>query len=92
MNRPFFLIIDSANQDEPSPRRFGSLQAALEAFAEYDERWQRFAWITQEMEGGSTRVHMRDGERFKLDGWHDVGLWQRDFGDRPAVPAEPHKE
>jgi phosphinothricin acetyltransferase len=29
---------------------------------------------------------------FKLDGWHDVGLWQRDFGKRPALPAEPRKE
>lgn len=26
---------------------------------------------------------------FKLGGWHDVGLWQRDFGERPAAPAEP---
>lgn len=26
---------------------------------------------------------------FKHGGWHDVGLYQLDFGSRPAVPAEP---
>jgi L-amino acid N-acyltransferase YncA len=26
---------------------------------------------------------------YKLDRWHDVGLWQCDFGERPLSPAEP---
>lgn len=26
---------------------------------------------------------------FKMGGWHDVGLWQVDFGDRPGQPEEP---
>lgn len=26
---------------------------------------------------------------FKLDRWHDVGLWQRDFRPRPERPKEP---
>jgi len=26
---------------------------------------------------------------YKLDRWHDVGLWQRDFGVRPDQPREP---
>jgi phosphinothricin acetyltransferase len=26
---------------------------------------------------------------YKLDRWHDVGLWQYDFGARPDRPSEP---
>jgi len=26
---------------------------------------------------------------YKLGAWHDVGLWQIDFGERPADPQEP---
>jgi phosphinothricin acetyltransferase len=26
---------------------------------------------------------------YKLDAWHDVGIWQRELGPRPEHPAEP---
>ena len=46
----------------------------------------------------SVRLHERFGfhqcgqfakSGFKQGGWHDVGLYQLDFGERPAVPDEP---
>lgn len=46
----------------------------------------------------SVRLHERLGFRhtgvysqvgFKLGGWHDVGLWQRELNPPPAEPSEP---
>ncbi len=34
-----------------------------------------------------TGCHRKVG--YKLGGWYDVGLWQIDFGERPADPADP---
>jgi hypothetical protein len=61
--RPFELIvdIDDVYGPEPMPRRFGSLSAALKAYAEYGPRWRRFAWIYEHHADGGVTVLMRDG-------------------------------
>ena len=59
--RPFVLSVDSASRDEPPTRYFGTLNAAKAALAEYDEQWQRFAWIIEIREGEPNVVHVRDG-------------------------------
>jgi hypothetical protein len=60
--RPFYLTIDSGDPDEPDTRTFGSLEAAVAAFSEYDPKWQRFAWITEARQHVRDIVHMRDGK------------------------------
>jgi len=62
MNRPFSLVVDSGNEDEPEPRTFGSLVTALQALNEYEEKWRRFAWIREQCPDGSIVVHVRDGQ------------------------------
>lgn len=59
--RPFCLMVDSASPDEPEPRYYGSLVAAQAGLDALDERWRRFAWITEQQTDGSTVVHVRDG-------------------------------
>ena len=65
MKRRFELMVDSSSEDEPEPRRFGSLEAALTSFEELDSQWQRFAWIREHDAPGDRRgvIHMRDGVR-----------------------------
>jgi hypothetical protein len=53
-------MVDSGSKDEPEPRRFGSLDAALAALDELDEHYRRFAWV-QDTDTGETFV--RDGVR-----------------------------
>jgi phosphinothricin acetyltransferase len=38
---------------------------------------------------GFDRVGTYRSAGHKFGSWHDVGLFQRDFGPRPALPAEP---
>lgn len=63
MKRPFILMVDSANEEEPDPRRFGSLEKALQAYKELDRQWKHFAWIVEVHEHRAPRIHMRDGVR-----------------------------
>lgn len=58
----FYLTVDSGSHDEPAPRRFGSLQKAREAFEALDQRWQKFAWITEDEIDGGSKTHMKDGQ------------------------------
>lgn len=70
MKRPFELMVDSGNEDEPRPRRFASLESALAAFDQLDPQWRGFAWIREYHPisrayeiAGRVVVHMRDGVR-----------------------------
>ncbi|WP_380876655.1 N-acetyltransferase [Sphingomonas sp. DBB INV C78] len=38
---------------------------------------------------GFRRIGTYHGVGYKLDRWHDVGLWQCDLTPRPAMPKEP---
>lgn len=58
----FHLTVDSGSPDEPSPRRFGSLQTAYEAFETLDPEWKKFTWITEDLlDGSGSKTHMKDG-------------------------------
>jgi len=60
--RPFMLMVDSGSREEPPTRYFGSLDAALAAMDEYEERWKRHAWIV-EGRGAIRTTHVQDGAR-----------------------------
>jgi hypothetical protein len=61
VKHPFTLTVDSGHPDEPEPRTFGSLAAAISAMNTYDEQWRRFAWITESRDDGVI-THYRDGQ------------------------------
>lgn len=62
MKRPFLLMVDSGDPDEPDNRMFTSLFAASEALHKLPARYQRFAWIFERTEGGAI-VHYKDGKK-----------------------------
>jgi hypothetical protein len=64
MARPFRLFVDSGDEDEPEPRCFESLEAALGALKGYSKRHQRFAWIMEQRPDGSSQCHVKDGEYY----------------------------
>jgi hypothetical protein len=63
VTRPFILLVDSGEDEEPEPRRFGSLATAIAAFEKLDPHWQRFARIYEYSRPGWPPfvTHMRDG-------------------------------
>jgi len=65
MKRPFQLMVDAGVPwEEPRTRYFGSLDAALAASREYEERWQPFVWITEIRPKGERNIsHVANGRR-----------------------------
>lgn len=59
--RPFCLMVDSANRDEPPVRYFGSLDAARAAALALPKEWHPFVWITEWYAPDSPIHHVRDG-------------------------------
>lgn len=62
-SRPFQLMVDSGNREEPSNRYFGSLEAALAAAEELPARFHPFVWISEFLTTGGRITHVRDGRR-----------------------------
>lgn len=60
-SRPFQLMIDAASSDEPPARHFGSLENAVKALEEVEEKWLPFAQILEKTEVGLNIVHYRNG-------------------------------
>lgn len=62
MKRPYLLMVDSDTEDEPDPRRFSSLAAAMAAFDQLDPQWKKFAWVMEIRPNGNI-VYVKDGVR-----------------------------
>lgn len=61
--RPFQLLIDSGNRSEPRTRYFATLDAALNSAESLDSKWHPHIWVTEFLQDGGRRTHVRNGKR-----------------------------